>query len=99
MFKKIKTSINIYEVDINKIFLSNKASYVEQGSYKYYVGYLGGTGLRPLHIIIKKIKSFTNQMNVLADNDELLKYIKIWNKIEPLFIKRGFYNITAYNNK
>ena len=24
-------------------------------------------------------------MNVLADNDKLLKYIKIWNKIEALF--------------
>ena len=52
IFKKIKKTININEVDINKIFLSNKAPYGEQGSYKYYTGYLGGTGFRPLHIII-----------------------------------------------
>ena len=54
IFKKIKNPININEVDINKILLSNKAPHGEQGSYKYYIGYLGGTGFRPLHIIIKK---------------------------------------------
>ena len=32
-FKKIKNPININEVDINKIFLSNKAPYGTQGSY------------------------------------------------------------------
>ena len=42
-------------------------------------------------------------MNVLADNDELLKYIKIWNKIEALFNKkfnkRRFYSKPVYNNE
>ena len=28
-------------------------------------------------------------MNVLADNDKLLKYIKIWNKFETLFNKKS----------
>ena len=41
-------------------------------------------------------------MNVLADNDELLKYIKTWNKIEGLFNKkfnkRRLYNRPVYNN-
>ena len=55
IFKRIQKTININEVDINKIFLSNKAPYGEQGSYKYYIGYLGGAGFRPV--------------NVLADND------------------------------
>ena len=32
ILKKIKKSININEVDINKIFLSNKSPYGEQGS-------------------------------------------------------------------
>ena len=32
-FKKIKNPININEVDINKIFLSNKAPYGTQRSY------------------------------------------------------------------
>ena len=54
IFKKIKKPININKVDINKILLSNKAPSGEQGSYKYYIGYLGGNGFRSLHIIIKK---------------------------------------------
>ena len=54
ILKKIKNLININEADINKIFLSNKAPYGEQGCYKYYIGYLGGIGFKPLHILIKK---------------------------------------------
>ena len=37
-------------------------------------------------------------MNVLADNDELLKYIKIWNKMKALFNKK-FNNRPVFNNK
>ena len=62
-----------------------------------------GAGFRPLHIIIKNIKLYANHMNVLADNNELLKYIDIWNKIEVLFNKKfnkgGLYNRPVYNNK
>ena len=29
-------------------------------------------------------------MNVLANNNELLKYIDIWNKTESSFNKKGF---------
>ena len=53
-FQKDKKTINTNEVDINQLFLSNKAPYGEQRSYKYFIGYLGGTAFRPLHIIIKK---------------------------------------------
>ena len=53
IFKKRIKAININELDINKIFLSNKAPYGKQESYKYYIGYPGGTGFTPLHIIIK----------------------------------------------
>ena len=78
---------------IDKIVLSNKTPYGEQGANKYYIAYFNG-GLRPLHIIIKDIKLYTNHMNILVDDNELLKYIKIWNKIEVLLnknlIKRDF---------
>ena len=46
--KDKKNLVNINEVDIDL------APYGEQGSYKYYIGYLEATGVRPLHIIIKK---------------------------------------------
>ena len=56
-----------------------------------------------MHIIIKQIKLYTNHINVLADNDELLKYIKIWYKIKALFNnkfnKKGLHNKPAYNNE
>ena len=42
-------------------------------------------------------------MNVLANDIELLEYIEIWNKIEPLFNKkfnkRGFHSKPTYYNK
>ena len=57
---------------------------------------------RPLHIIIKDIKLCNDRMNVLANDNELLKYIEIWNNIEALFNKKfnkkGFYSKPVYNN-
>ena len=76
--------------------LSNTAPYGKEGANKYYIGYVGSTGFRPLHIIIKKIKLYTSYINVLADNKELLKYIKIWDKIVDLFYKKCNNNI-IYN--
>ena len=35
-------------------------------------------------------------MNVLADNDELLKYIEIWNEIKALFNKKCYCIIDLY---
>ena len=82
--------------------LSNKTLHGEQGANKYYIAYLSG-GLRPLHIIIKNIKLYTDRMNVLANDNELLKYIEIWNKIEALFNKRfnkkGFYSKPIHKNE
>ena len=46
-------------------------------------------GFRPLYII-KSIKLHTYHMNVLANDNELLKYIQVWNKIETLLNKKGF---------
>ena len=102
-FQKCKKPININKVAIKKIVLSNKTPYGKEGANKYYIGYVGSIGFRPLHIIIKKIKLYTNHMNVLADNKELLKYIEIWDKIVDLFnekhTKRVLYNNTICNNE
>ena len=82
--------------------LSNKTPHGEQGANKYYIAYFSG-GFRPLHIIIKNIQMYTDRMNVLANDIELLKYIEIWNKIETLFNKKfnkkGFYCKPVYNNE
>ena len=36
-------------------------------------------------------------MNVVANDNELLKYIETWNKIEALFNKKGFHSKPVYN--
>ena len=102
-FKTINKNepININEIDTDKIVLSDKISYGEHGFNKYYIGYLSDS-FKPLYITIKNIKLYTNYMNVLANDNELLKYIEIWNKIETLFNKKfnkkGFHSKHIYNN-
>ena len=83
-FQKDKKPVTINEVDTKKIVLSNKTPYDEEGANKYYIGYVGSTSFRSLHVIIKNLKLYTDEMNVLANNNELLKYIEIRNKIETL---------------
>ena len=100
-FQKDRKRININDVDIEKIVLSNKTSYDKHGANKYYISYLSD-GFKPLCINIKNIKLYTNHMNVLANDNELLKYIKIWNKIETLFNevtlnKNGFHCDPIHN--
>ena len=95
-FQKDKKPININEVNIDKIVLSNKTHYGEYGANKYYIAYLNG-GLRPLHIIIKDIKLCPNHMSILANDNELLKYIEVWNKTEVLLNEKEFYNKPIYN--
>ena len=72
-WQKDKKTNNINEIDTKKIVLSNETPYGKKGANKYYIGYAGSTGFRPIHIIIKKVKLYTNHMNFLADNKRLLK--------------------------
>ena len=101
-FQEVKKPININEVDTKKIVLSNKIPYGEYGTNKYYIAYLNGS-FKPLYITIKNIKLYTNHMYVLANDNELLKYIEIWNKIKTLFNKKFnkkvFYSKPTYNNE
>ena len=80
-----KRPININQVDTKKRVLSNKTAYGEEGANNYCIGYVKSTGFRPLHIIIKNIKLYTELLNVLANDNELSKCIKIWSK--PYSIK------------
>ena len=84
LFQNDKKLININEVDTDKIVLSDKTPYDEHGANKYFIGYFN-SGFKPLHVVIKNTESHPNNMNVLANNNELLKYIEMGNKIESLF--------------
>ena len=100
--KNKKKPVNTNEIDTEKIVLSNKTPYGEQGVNKYCNAYLE-CGLRRLHIIIKDIEFYANHMNVLANDNELLKDIETWNRTEALFNKKfnkkGFLIKPIYNNE
>ena len=100
-FQKDENPNNINVVGTEKIVLSNKTPHGEQGANKYYISYLS-SGFRPLHIAIKNITLYTDHMNVLANDNELLKYTELWKKIEALFNKKfnkkGFCSKPVYNN-
>ena len=83
--------------------LSNKTPYGKHGANKYYIAYLSN-GFKPFYINIKNIKLYANRMDVLANDNKLLKYIEIWNKIESLYNevtlnKKGFHCDPIHNNK
>ena len=91
--KEKKKPININEADTKKTVLSNKTPHGKKGANKYYIGYVGSTGVRSLHIINKNIKLYANLVSVLDNDNELLKYIEIWYEIKALLKKinkKGF---------
>ena len=49
------------------------------------------------------MKLYANHMNVLTNDNGLLKYIQIWNKNNSLFNKKfnknGFYSEPTHNNE
>ena len=107
-FHKTTTSINIDEVDINKITLLEKTSYGNKSSFKYHIGYKykNEALLSPLNIKLPQLTGYTKHfnnnkkyVNILANDKKLLKkYNEIWDKIEALF-KKEFDKEPLYNNK
>ena len=85
-FKNANFMININNVDIKKLVQSTKTSYVNKGANKYYVEYLND-GCKQLNIFIKDNELCANNMHILPDSANFLKYIEIWNKIVSLFNK------------
>ena len=58
--------VNINDVDIKRIVLSNKTLYGKKGANKYYAGYLSGC-FRPLNIAIKDTEQCAINMHVLTN--------------------------------
>ena len=107
-FHKTTTSINIDEVDVNKITLFDKTSYGNKSSFKYGIGYIHKNEalLSPLNIKLQQLNGYTKHfddnnkyVNFLVNNKELLKkYNEIWDKIKSL-TKKEFDKKPLYNNK
>ena len=81
-FHKTTTSINIDEVDINKITLFGKTSYGNKDSFKYHIGYRQKNEalLSPLDIKLPQLTGYTKHfdnnnkyVNLLVNDKKLLK--------------------------
>ena len=107
-FYKTTTSLNIDEVDINKITLLDKTSYGNKGSFKYHIGYRHKNEalLSPLNINLPQLNGYTKHfdnnnryVNLLINDKKLLKkYNEIWDKIKSLSKKESDKK-PLYNNK
>ena len=106
-FHKKTTSININEIEINRIVLLDKTSYGNEGSFKHYIGYRHTDGnFSPLNIklpqLTENVKHFNKDDKVInflvADKELLKKYNKIWDKIKSLF-KKEIDKKPLYKNK
>ena len=93
-FHKNKKPININEVDIKRIALSDKKSHVKD-LFKYFIGYRheGNAFPSPLCIKLPQMNAYakyfdknSKYMNHLVKVEKILKkYLKIkWNKIKSL---------------
>ena len=82
-FHKTTTSINIDEVDINKITLLDKTSYGNKGLFKYHIGYIqkNKTLPSPLNIKIPQLTGYTKHfdhhnnkyVNLLINDKKIIK--------------------------
>ena len=107
-FHKTTTSINIDEIDFNKIILFDKTSYGNRDSFKYYIGYRHKNEALPSPLNIKLpqsvgyTKHFDNNnkyVNLLVNDEKSLKkYNEIWDKIKTLS-KKEFNKKPLGNNK
>ena len=106
-FTKKTTSINIDEIEINKIVLFDKTSYDNKGSFKHYIGYSHPDGnLLPLNIRLPQltgyVKHFSDEnklINFSVANKKLLKkYDKVWGEIKSL-LEKEFDKKPVYDNK
>ena len=103
----LKKKININEVDIKRIALSDKKSYGKD-SFKFFIGYRheGNAFLSLLCVKCSQMNAYAKYfdennkyMNLLVNDKEVLKkYTERWNKIKNLF-KKEFNSEPVYNEK
>ena len=106
-FHENKKSININEVDIKRIALSDKKSLCKD-SNKFFIGFRheGNAFPSPLCLKLPQMKAYvkyfdknSKYINHLVKDEKLLtKYLKIWNRIKSL-IKKELISEPVYNDK
>ena len=107
-FHKNKKPININEVDIKRIALSDKKS-LSKDPFKNFIGYRheGNAFPSPLCIKLPQLNAYAKCFggnskyivnHLFKDEKILKKYLKIWNKIKSL-IKKELNSEPVYNDK
>ena len=105
-FHASKQAIALNLVDTNKIVISDKLKYSDDGS-KYFIGYLHDDDIiRPLCIILPQMSGYIKYFddggkNVsfkIEDGSLYLKYTEIWNKIKKSLNTR-FQSQPNYDDK
>ena len=83
--------MNIYDIDVDKIFISKKEPYGKKSSFKYFAEYNDDDVIRSLCIkfpqMIECFKYFHSNKTMpfkVNDNRPLKKYTKIWWKVSIL---------------
>ena len=72
-FHKETTSININEIEINRIVLFDKTSYGNKGSFKHYIGYRHTDGnVSPLNIRLPQLTGHAKHFN---DVDKVINFL------------------------
>ena len=106
-FHKETNSVNIDEVEIDKIMMLDKTSYGNKSFFKYYIGYIHKNKalLSPVNIKLPQLTEYTKHFdhkykygNLLVNDEKLLKrYNEILDKVKSLS-KREFDKKPLYNN-
>ena len=106
-FHKETNSVNIDEVEIDKIMMLDKTSYGNKSFFKYYIGYIHKNKalLSPVNIKLPQLTEYTKHFdnkykygNLLVNDVKLLKkYNEILDKVKILS-KREFDKKPLYNN-
>ena len=91
IFIKNKNLFNIYDVDVDKVFISKKEPYGKKSSFKYFLGYNDDDFIRPLYIKLPEMIGYVKHldsnetMSFKVNNNRLLrKYTIIWGKVSIL---------------
>ena len=105
-FHASKQAFPLNSVDTNKIVVSEKFKYSDDGS-KYFIGYLHDDDvIRPLCIIVAQMSGYKKyfddggkKMSLKIENESVyLKYNEIWNKIKKTRNTR-FHSQPIYDKK
>ena len=103
-FHQHKGPISITNVDIDKIIVSNKVSFVKNG-FKYFIGYKDAKKIKPLSIFLPKMSAYRKDFDetkytslLVKDDKSLEKYNEIWEKFENS-PKKEFDSKIVYNKK